>query len=90
MSHTIEIIRYGSLRDVQSSTALPPDNQFPLSEETTLATVINRLDIPPGSIQLVMHNHRAVSKDAVIKPGDRLALFPQEYPIFIDWNDYRL
>ena len=90
MSQTIKLIFYGSLRDIQSSAALPPDNRFPLSEETTLATVIDRLDIPPGSIRLVMHNHRAVTKEAVIKPGDRLALFPKEYPIFIDWNDYRL
>lgn len=90
MSQTIEIIRYGSLRDAQPSAALPPDNLFPLSRATTLAAVIDRLDIPSDSIQLVMLNHRAVSKQAVIRPGDRLALFPKEYPIFIDWNGYRL
>lgn len=90
MSQKIQIICYGSLRDTRSSAALPPDNLLPLPEETTLATVIGRLDIPRDSIQLVMLNHRAVSKEAVVKPGDRLALFPKEYPIFIDWNDYRL
>mgnify|MGYP001811647548 CR=1 FL=1 len=90
MSQTIEIICYGSLREARSRSALPPDNHFPLSEATTLAAVIDRLEIPRGSIQLVMLNHRAVSRETLIKPGDRLALFPKEYPIFIDWNDYRL
>ena len=90
MSQTIEIIRYGSLRGPQFSSHLPPDNLFPLSEATTLTAVIDLLDIPIGSIQLAMLNHRAVSDQAVVRPGDRLALFPREYPIFIDWNDYRL
>jgi molybdopterin converting factor small subunit len=90
MSQTIEIICYGSLREARSSAALTPDNRFPLSEATPLAAVIDLLEIPRGSIQLVMLNHRAVSKETVIKPGDRLALFPKEYPIFMDWNDYRL
>ena len=90
MSQTIEIICYGSLREARSSAALTSDNRFPLSEATPLAAVIDRLDIPHGSIQLAMLNHRAVSGETVIKPGDRLALFPREYPIFMDWNDYRL
>ncbi|NNK13285.1 MAG: hypothetical protein HKP52_03520 [Desulfofustis sp.] len=90
MSQRIEIICYGSLRDAGSSASTPPNNHLPLSEATTLATIIDRLDISSDSLQLIMLNHRAVSKEAVIKPGDRLALFPKEYPIFIDWNDYRL
>lgn len=90
MSQTIEIIRYGSLQKARFSANLPPNNLFPLSEATTLTAVIDLLDIPSDSIQLAMLNHRAVSRQAVIRPGDRLALFPKEYPIFIDWNDYRL
>ena len=90
MSKKIQIICYGSLREALSNASLPPDNLLPLSENTSLTTVIDRLHIPHDSIQLVMLNHRAVSKKAIVKPGDRLALFPNEYPIFIDWNDYRL
>ena len=90
MSQTIEIIRYGSLRETKTSAASSADNLFPLSEATPLAKVIDQLTIPDDAIQLVMLNHRAVSNQAIVRPGDRLALFPKEYPIFIDWNDYRL
>ncbi len=37
-----------------------------------------------------MLNHRAVSAEEVVRPGDRLALVPKEWPILVDWNDYRL
>lgn len=90
MSQTIEIIRYGSLREARASSTSSPDDHFPLSEATTLAHVIDQLAIPGDAIQLAMLNHRAVSKHATVRPGDRLALFPKEYPIFVDWKDYRL
>ena len=90
MSQTIQIIYYGSLRKFRDSSLSSSGNNFPLSEATTLATVMGQLAIPIDAIQLVMLNHRAVSKSAIIRPGDRLALFPMEYPIFIDWKDYRL
>jgi len=48
-----------------------------------------RLGIPADRIQLVMVNHRAADKQTTLQPGDRVALFPKEYPIFVDWNSYR-
>lgn len=90
MSQAIEIIRYGSLRETRINTDLSVDNLFPLSEATPLAKVLDLLAVPGDAIQLVMLNHRAVSDQAIVRPGDRLALFPKEYPIFIDWNDYRM
>jgi len=27
--------------------------------------------------------------DAMVGNGDRVALFPKEYPIFVDWHSYR-
>ena len=89
MSQTIKIVYYGSLRKLRANPPSSPDNLFPLSEATTLANVLDQLAIPGDAIQLAMLNHRAVSKKAIIRPGDRLALFPVEYPIFIDWIDYR-
>jgi hypothetical protein len=41
------------------------------------------------SVNLVMVNHRSVLKDSVVWPGDRVAVFPKEYPIFADWADHR-
>ena len=90
MSKAIEIIRYGSLRETRINTDLSVDNLFPLSEATPLAKVLDQLTVRGEEIQLVMLNHRAVSDQAIVRPGDRLALFPKEYPIFIDWNDYRM
>jgi len=40
-------------------------------------------------IQLAMVNYKAVPKDTVIQPSDRLSLFPKEYPFFHDWKDMR-
>lgn len=90
MSQAIEIIRYGSLRETRITTDLSVDNLFPLSEATPLAKVLDQLTVRGEEIQLVMLNHRAVSDQAIVRPGDRLALFPKEYPIFIDWNGYRM
>ncbi len=90
MSQSIEIIFYGSLRDRRAGVNATADDLFPLSEATSLAALIDRLEVEREAIQLAMLNHRAVSAEEMVRPGDRLALFPKEYPIFIDWNDYRL
>ncbi len=60
-----------------------------LPRPTPLPEVLEHLRIPPGRVQLVMVNYRAVPFDHVIQPGDRVALFPGEYAIFADWRDLR-
>ena len=84
----IEVHCFGSL-----GAALPAAKKSPISlslgEPTPLPTVLERLDIPKGLVQLVMVNHRAVSRETLIHPEDRVALFPREYPFFVDWKDYR-
>jgi len=60
-----------------------------LPRSTPLREVLEHLQIPPGRVQLVMVNYRAVPSDHVIQPGDRVALFPREYAIFADWRDFR-
>jgi hypothetical protein len=61
-----------------------------LENPLPLPTVLQRLAIPVDDVQLVMVNHRAVAKDVLIRPSDRVSLFPKEYPIFADWRDLRL
>ena len=85
----IQIHLFGSLRQmVEDPTDLPirlgHDAPMPMDD------VLSRCGFPPNRIQLVMVNHRAVSRDVKIHPGDRLALFPGEYPFFPDWKDFRL
>lgn len=79
---------YGSLqcdREQAAGTPVQTDLDAPLP----LLAVLDRLGIEPHRVRLAMVNHRSVSGTAVIRPGDRVALFPREYPIFADWRGYR-
>jgi len=89
MSETVQVILYGSLRDIRMNSPNPSDVMLAVTEATPLKNLIRQLDIPYDKVQLPMLNHRAVSKDAVVNPGDRLALFPVEFPVYPDWNEYR-
>ena len=63
--------------------------QLDLKSPTSLGDILIILKIPPDIVQLAMLNNRSVTKDSTIQPGDRLSLFPKEYPIFVDWKDHR-
>lgn len=64
--------------------------QLDLHTPTTVSEILEDLKIPPGMVQLPMVNHRAISKHSTIHPGDRVSLFPKEYPIFADWKNFRI
>jgi molybdopterin converting factor small subunit len=63
--------------------------QLDLKAPSPLCEVLNLLPIPSDKVQLAMVNHRAVYRDHMIRPGDRVALFPKEYAFFADWKDFR-
>lgn len=63
--------------------------KIPLDGPTLLSDVLSSLGIPIEKVQLVMLNHKPVRLNVTIRPGDRLALFPREYPFFVDWYDFR-
>ena len=63
--------------------------ELDLRGPTGICEVLGLLKIPAKDVSLAMVNHRSVSKDSIIHPGDRLSLFPREYPIFADWLDHR-
>jgi molybdopterin converting factor small subunit len=60
-----------------------------LDAPTPLHQVLRNLKIPSNRVQVAMVNYRAVSKNTTIHPGDRISLFPREYPVFADWKDFR-
>ena len=62
--------------------------QWDLKTQTPLSELLKDLEIPSDTVQLSMVNHKAVPKEATIYPGDRLSLFPKEYPVFVDWKDF--
>ena len=88
MSHAIQVNLFGSLRN-PSADLNDAEKSYDLKTATPLMEFLPRLGIPADRIQLVMVNHRAADKKTTLHPGDRVALFPKEYPIFVDWNSYR-
>jgi len=88
MKSDIQILLYGSLRNIGKK-----HDEFTirtgLESKSPLFDILNQAKIPLDLVQLVMVNHKAVNMDSTIYPGDRIALFPREYPLFADWKDYR-
>ena len=84
----IEVVLLGSLGKGRGEA---PGNSklLELQAPTPLPEVLKRLSIPPDQVQLAMVNHRAAAPDCLVRPGDRIALFPKEYPFFADWKDFR-
>ena len=88
MKSDIQIHLYGSLRNMgkkHDESVI----QTGLKSEALLVDILKQLKIPFDLVQLVMVNHKAVHMDSTIYPGDRIALFPGEYPVFADWKDFR-
>jgi hypothetical protein len=88
MNFKTRLILYGSLRKFAKGES-DDTMEVELMEASSISGFFKRFNIPEERVQLVMINHRAVSRGSVIHPGDRVALFPREYPIFADWNDMR-
>lgn len=85
---TTQICLFGSLKKKLGDLYDSPI-QWDLKSPTSVADILISLKIPPDIVQLAMLNYRSVPKDSMIHPGDRLSLFPTEYPIFVDWKDHR-
>lgn len=88
MPDTITIIPYGSLK-TETGSVLQGKQDQPIGHRQPLARFLETIGIPGQRIQLAMINHRAAGLDTMVGAGDRVALFPKEYPIFVDWHAYR-
>ena len=88
MKSLTEVCLFGSLRKVLRDPCDSP-LQMDLNTPTPLPQVLKSLKIPFNRVQVAMVNYRAVSKNSTIHPGDRISLFPREYPVFADWKDFR-
>ena len=88
MTEDLTIIPYGSL---QGEAGLAPGEALVHAPRyrQPLSAVLETMGIPADRIQLVMVNHRPAGLEAEVGPGDRVALFPVEYPIFVDWHAFR-
>lgn len=90
MKSPAQLFLYGRLWQAARQTGRDLPIELDLETPLPLLTVLARIAIPVDHVQLVMVNYRAVSKDVLIRPSDRVSLFPKEYPIFADWRDLRL
>jgi molybdopterin converting factor small subunit len=88
MSDYVEINLFGSLQKRFKETR-KETIQVKLEKTTQIGELFKALQIPKELVQMVMVNHRAVDPDIRINPGDRIALFPKEYPLFVDWLNFR-
>lgn len=60
--------------------------EISLKNESTVREAILALGIPAERVKLILVNHTVAFLDQPLKDGDRVSLFPVEYPIFADWG----
>jgi sulfur carrier protein ThiS len=54
----------------------PSEGEINLPEATTVAGLLNMLDIPPDEVKLIFVNGKRVGQDQLLHEGDRIGLFP--------------
>jgi hypothetical protein len=84
MESAVRVFTYGSLCTDLGGSSLSGFLKLNLSCAVPLVQLLEEIEIVPDLVQLAMVNNRAVPKSAIIIPGDRIAFFPREYPIFAD------
>jgi putative ubiquitin-RnfH superfamily antitoxin RatB of RatAB toxin-antitoxin module len=52
----------------------------------TVQETIQALGIPKERVKLIFVNYTGAFLDQSLREGDRVSLFPAEYPIFADWR----
>ena len=62
---------------------------LPLQSPAPISDILSLLGISLEEVNLVMVNHKSVPRDSLVSEGDRVAVFPKDYPIFADWVNHR-
>jgi len=73
------LITYGSPKQ-------PELMEITIKTGATVEEAIQVLGIPKEGVQLILVNHTAALFDQPLREGDRVSLFPAEYPVFADWK----
>ena len=60
--------------------------KLPSRDGATVQETIQALGIPKERVKLIFVNHTGAFLDQPLKEGDRVSLFPAEYPVFADWE----
>jgi len=60
--------------------------QTSLRDGSTVWGAIQELEIPAERVKLILVNHASAPLNQPLKDGDRVSIFPPEYPVFPDWK----
>ncbi len=82
---TVYVKRLGSLLSY-GPTGRPELVEIFVKSGSTVQEVIQALGIPTERVKLVLVNHTGALINQPLKHGDRVSLFPAEYPVFVDWE----
>ena len=62
--------------------------EISLRNGSTVLEIIQALGIPTERVKLILVNHRGAELNQPLKEGDKVSLFPPEYPVFADWEGF--
>lgn len=82
---TVHVKLMGSLLPY-GSPEQPGLIEITLKNGATVQEAIQALEIPKERVKLIFVNHTGAFLDQPLKEGDRVSLFPGEYPVFADWE----
>ena len=60
--------------------------EITLKDGATVQEFIQALELPKERVKLIFVNHTGAFLNQPLKEGDRVSLFPAEYPVFNDWE----
>jgi rubredoxin/putative ubiquitin-RnfH superfamily antitoxin RatB of RatAB toxin-antitoxin module len=60
--------------------------EITLDHGARVRDALRTLEIPEEKVKLIFVNHKGAYIDQALKEGDRISLFPAEYPVFADWE----
>jgi rubredoxin len=73
------LLSYGSPRQ-------PEFIEIYLKNGSAVLEAIQASGIPTDRVKLALVNHAGALLSQPLKNGDRISLFPAEYPVFVDWG----
>jgi putative ubiquitin-RnfH superfamily antitoxin RatB of RatAB toxin-antitoxin module len=82
---TVHVKLLGSLL-TYGSPEQPGLIEITLKNGATVQEAIQALEIPKEKVKLIFVNHTGGFLSQPLKEGDRVSLFPAEYPVFADWE----
>lgn len=80
MSGKVEVRGFGDLKKLFDERGWPFPLLVDLPGETTAAALAEKLDIPPGKIEIIFVNGCARNINHPVGPGDRVAFVPPGTP----------